>query len=184
MIKLILKSNGDNSLIRSHNSFKGLGVVDMSMVIKDNIRQGTTIKVISDNVKPKPHRGDYYLLYMQEYMSVYLFYLDTQGVLRIVYSGDIENAVEAIYRFVSTDSSVTILKSDGKRAYRVGEQAVDGEYKFVSATYKNKSSQVVPQVYMNFFEAINLSVSLYKKNKKPYFVVSPKGTVMFSIPVK
>lgn len=184
MIKLILNSNGDNALIRSHNSFKGLGPVDMSLAIKDNIRQGTTIHIVSDNTKPKPHRGDYYLLYMQEYMSVYLFYLDTQGVLRIVYSGDIENAVDAIYRFVSTDSSVTILKSDGKRAYRVGEQAKDGEYKIINATYKNKSSQIIPQVYMNFFEAINLAVSLYKRNKKPYFVVSPKGSVMFSVPVK
>ena len=170
MIKLMLNSNGDNSLIRSHNSFKNLGPVDMSMVIKDNIRQGTTIKVVSDNDRPKPHRGNYYLLYMQEYNSVYLFYLDIQGTLRIVYSGSMESAVDSIYRFVADGMEVTILKSDSKRAYRVAKQTKEG-FDVKSMNYKNKSSQVIPQVYMNFFEAINFAVTCHKKDMKNTYCV-------------
>ena len=181
MIKLVLNSYGNNSLIRSHNSFRNLGFIDMSMVIKDNIRQGTTIKVVSTNTKPKPHRGNYYLLYMQEYQSVYLFYLDTQGVLRIVYSGAMENAVDVIYRFVANDSEVTILKSDNKRAYRVAKQ-IGEDFEVKAIKYKNKSSQLVPQVYMNFFEAINFAVTCHKKDmSNTYCVISPKNTVMFKV---
>ena len=181
MIKLVLNSNGTNSLIRSHNSFKDLGFVDMSMIIKENIRQGTKIHLISDNPKPQPHRGEYYLLYMQEYSIVFLFYLDIKGTLRIVHSGDIENAVSAIYRYVSTDTDIVVLKSDSKRAYRVAKETNEG-FKIIDAVYKNKSSQKISQVYMNFFEAINFAVACHKKDKyNTYSVISPKNTVMFMV---
>ena len=76
---------------------------------------------------------------------------------------------------------MTILKSDSKRAYRVAK-CVGDDFEVVANTYKNKSSQVVPQVYMNFFEAINLAVYNHSKHPKTsYAVISPKGTVMFKV---
>ena len=57
MIKLQIKSQGDYSLIRSHNSFKDIGPVDMSNVLKQSLRQGTTIMVENSNTRPEPHRG-------------------------------------------------------------------------------------------------------------------------------
>jgi len=177
----MLNNKGNNSLIRSHNSFKGLGPVDMSMVIKDNIRQGTTLFLVSDNPKPQPHRGTYYLLYMQEYQSVFLFYLDVKGTLRIVHSGNMEGAVDAIYRYVATDSEITILKSDSKRAYRVAKETHEG-FEVVGTLYKNKSSQKINQIYMNLFEAINVAVTSHKNNPSSHYVViTPKNTVMFKV---
>ena len=181
MIKLQIKSQGDYSLIRSHNSFKDIGPVDMSNVLKQSLRQGTTIMVENSNTRPEPHRGDYYLLFMQEYAMVYLFYLDVKGVLRIVYSGHESSAAKAVYQYIANETNLTILKSDSKRAYRVAK-CVGDDFEVVANTYKNKSSQVVPQVYMNFFEAINLAVYNHSKHPKTsYVVISPKGTIMFKV---
>lgn len=181
MIKLQLNKQGENSLIRSHNSFKNLGLVDMSNVLKNSLRQGTTICVESDNTRPEPHRGDYYLLFMQEYKMVYLFYLDVKGVLRIVYSGNELSAAKAVYQYIANDTHLTVLKSDSKRAYRVAK-CVGDEFEIIPYSYKNKSSQIVPQVYMNFFEAINFAVFKHSEHTKTcYVVISPKGTIMFRV---
>ena len=181
MIKLQIKSQGDYSLIRSHNSFKNVCEVDMSSILKSNLRQGTTIMVENVNTRPEPHRGDYYLLFMQEYGMVYLFYLDVKGVLRIVYSVHESSAAKAVYQYIANETNLTILKSDSKRAYRVAK-CVGDDFEVIPHTYKNKSSQVVPQVYMNFFEAINLAVFKHSKHPKTaYVVISPKGTIMFKV---
>ena len=189
MIKLVLNSNGTNSLIRSHNSFKDLGFVDMSMILKDNIRQGTTIRVISDNSRPQPHRGDYYLLYMQEFDSVYIFYVDIQGVLRVVYTGNVENACKGIYQNIANDTDVKILKSSGKRAYRVfrcENKRTDLEKsQLITFTYCNKSSQKINQVYLNLFDAINYASKNYRnardKKNVSFKVITPKNTVLFTV---
>lgn len=185
MLKLVLNQKGSHSLIRSHNSFKGLGYKEMSRVLHENIRQGTMIHMVSDNKSPEPHRGTYYLLFMEEYQSVYLFYLDVKGILRVVYSGNIESAVSAIYRYVATDTDITILKSDSKRAYRVIRVVSEQDpfsYEVINGVYKNKSSQHISQVYMNFFEAINLAVISHTKDKRyTYCVISPKGSIMFKV---
>ena len=181
MIRLVLNKQNDNSLIRSHNSFRGLDPVDMSNVLKTALRQGTTISVESDNTRPEPHRGDYYLLFMQEYEMVYLFYLDVKGVLRIVYSGNESSAVKAIYQYIANETNLTILKSDSKRAYRVAK-CVGDNFEVIAHNYKNKSSQVIPQIYMNFFDAINFAVLNHSKHPKTaYAVISPKGTIMFKV---
>ncbi len=181
MIKLVLDKQNKSSLIRSHNSFRGINLVDMSGVLKTSLRQGTTIVVNSDNTRPEPHRGDYYLLFMQEYGMVYLFYLDVKGVLRIVYSGNENSAAKAIYQYIANNTYLTILKSDSKRAYRVAKCAGDN-FEVVAHSYKNKSSQVVPQIYMNFFEAINFAVYSHSKDlNNSYVVISPKNSVMFKV---
>lgn len=186
MIQLVLDGKGNHSLIRSHNSFRNKGWVEMSRIIEGNIRQGTTLHLVTDNTKPEPHRGSYYLLFMEEYQSIYLFYLDVKGVLRIVYSGNIDSAVSAMYKYVANDTNITILKSNSKRAYRVVRVLSEDSpmsYEVISNTYKNKSSQIISQVYMNFFDAINYAVSCHNKQRNySYCVISPKGSIMFKVP--
>ena len=85
------------------------------------------------------------------------------------------------YTWNSGNSEVTILKSDNKRAYRVAKQ-IGEDFEVKAIKYKNKSSQLVPQVYMNFFEAINFAVTCHKKDmSNTYCVISPKNTVMFKV---
>lgn len=171
-----LKEKGSSNL---NLPFKGL-----SKYLEESIKIGTNISVKTDNTKPEPHRGQYYLLYMQEFGSVYLLYIDTVGVLRIVYQGDMGNAVEAIYKFISDETVIKVLKSSSKRAYRVvnNNKTVDGELAVVELQYKNKSSQLNSQVYLSLFDAINHAVYLYKTNKNSSFsVITPKGTVLVTV---
>lgn len=159
--------------------FKGL-----SKYLEESVKIGTNILIKTDNTKPEPHRGQYYLLYMQEFGSVYLLYIDTAGVLRIVYQGDMGNAVDAIYKFISDETVIKILKSSSKRAYRVvdNSKTVDGKLSVVELQYKNKSSQINSQVYLSLFDAINHAVYRYKKNKSSSFsVITPKGTVLVTV---
>lgn len=180
MIKLKYNSVNDVSLFRSHMSVKNVDGKEISSILP-TIRQGTTIFVENANLRPEKHRGQYYILFMAEYDSVYLFYLDVSGNLRIVYSGAMDKCSNAIYSNIADETELTILKSDGKRAYRVAVQSNDA-FEVIPQSYKNKSSAVVPIIYMNFFDAINTAVTLHRKKKAvKYYVISPKNTVMFSV---
>ena len=184
MKTIVLKNSRVGDFKSKGSKVISLVFKDLSIHLEQSIRIGTDILVKTDNTKPEPHRGQYYLLYMQEFGSVYLIYIDTSGVMRIVYQGDMLNAVEALYRFVSDETVVKILKSSNKRAYRVinNTDSVDDELVVVDFKYKNKSSQINSQVYLSLFEAINHAVYLHKKNKhKSFSVITPKGTTLFKV---
>ena len=180
MTKLYINKNRETKLIRSHNSIRNKTMDEMSIILKDILRQGTKILVKNSNTMPAPHRGDYYLLFMNEYETVYLFYLDINGVLRIVYSGNQDNAISAIYKFVANDTKLTILKSDNKKAYRVIN--TQDEDKNIHIVYKNKDGKPIKQVYMTIFEAINMAVFMKKKNQSyHYSVISKSKKSMFYV---
>lgn len=184
MKTIVLNSNRVGELKEKGCANLSLVFKGLSMYLEESIKIGTNILVKTDNTKPEAHRGQYYLLYMQEFGSVYLLYIDTSGVLRIVYQGDMSNAVEAIYRFVSDETVVKILKSSSKRAYRVVDNGniVDGTPVVMELKYKNKSSQINSQVYLSLFDSINHAAYLYKKNKSSSFsVITPKGTVLLTV---
>lgn len=180
MTKLTINKKKQVRLVKSHGSVKGKTMEETSLAIRDGIKQGSKILVKNANTFPAPHRGDYYLLFMNEYETVYLFYLDINGGLRIVYSGNQENAVSAIYKFVCNDTTLTILRSDNRKAYRVIDTS--DENKTVTTTYKNKDGKDIDQVYMSFFEAMNVAVLMKKKNKNhSYNVISKSKSPMFSV---
>lgn len=183
---LILRNNGECSLKRSHNPVSVAGFQEMSQILESEIKIGTDIVIENENTRPKPHRGKYYLLFMQEFETVYLFYVDTKGILRMVFSGDMEKAVESIFNNIASDMSVKILKSSSKRAYRVVKSNRNSnETQVLNFTYRNKSSQNVEQVYLNLFEAINFASQAFKKSSQniteKYCVITPKDTVLFEI---
>ena len=180
MTKLYIDKKKATRLIRSHNSIRNKSMDEMSLIIRDVVKQGSKIIVKNSNTMPAPHRGDYYLLYMNEYEMVYLFYLDINGILRIVYSGNQENAISAIYKFICNDTVLTILKSDNKKAYRVIN--TQEEDKNINMIYKNKDGKEIEQVYMTFFEAINMAVLMRKKTKlSHYSVISKSRKSMFYV---
>ena len=180
MTKLYINKNRETRLIRSHNSIRNKTMDEMSLILRDVIKQGSKIVVKNSNTMPAPHRGDYYLLFMDEYETVYLFYLDINGVLRIVYSGNQENATSAIYKFVANDTILTILKSNNKKAYRVIN--IQDEDKNIHIVYKNKDGKPIEQVYMTLFESINMAVLMKKKNKSQHYsVISKSNKSMFYV---
>lgn len=183
MIKLSFVENGLSGvdLIRGHGmTVRGVPHKKMSSVLT-TIRQGTTIKVENPNPRVEPHRGQYYILFVQEINTVFLFYLDVKGNLRYVYSGNSENATSAIYSNIANETELTVLKSDGKRGYRVATQKMEG-FSVVPSYYKNRSSKVIPQVYMKLFDAINFAVSCHSEDTStPYFVITKDDGVMFRV---
>ena len=182
MIKLSFK-NGLNSvdLIRGHGkTIKGYPHSDMSECLM-TIRQGTTITVENPNPHIEPHRGKYYLLFVQEINTVFLFYLDVKFQLRYVYSGNLRNAASAIYSNIADGTELTILKSDGKRAYRVAMNQA-GELLTVPTQYRNKSSKMINQTYMNLFDAINWAVACHGSHYgRVYYVVTKDDGIMFQV---
>lgn len=173
MTKLYINKKRETRLIRSHNSFRHKTMDEMSLILRDVVKQGSKILVKNANTMPAPHRGDYYLLFMNEYEMVYLFYLDINGVLRIVYSGNQEKAVNAIYKFICNETQLTILKSDNRKAYRVVDVQDDSES--INITYKNKDGKSIEQVYMTFFEAMNMAVLMRKRNPSNHYSVITKN---------
>lgn len=185
-MNLILRNNGECSLKRSHNPVSAAGFQEMSQILESEIKIGTDIVIKNENIRPKPHRGKYYLLFMQEFETVYLFYVDTKGILRMVFSGDTKKAVESIFNNIASDMSVKILKSSSKRAYRVIKvNQSSNEIQVLNFTYRNKSSQAVDQTYLNLFEAINFASQSFKKGTQSidekYCVITPKNTILFEI---
>lgn len=181
MIKLKMNGTGEASIIRSYNSYKGVSFVDMSEFIRLNINNGTNILVKTDNVRPKKHSGTYYLMYQDEYSIVYLFYLDSSNIFRVIATASKESAVDLIYRNVADETKIVILRSSNIQAYRV---CCENNYEtyFVRKEYKNKDSQVISQSYMSLFDAINTAVHNYKSgNPGSYKVVTKRGKVIFSI---
>lgn len=155
---------------------------DMSLYINEHIKIGSDFEIETDNVKIRTHKGKYYLLFIEEFNLVHLFYLDSSNRLRIVYSGDITNAIDSLYKNVGNESIVRILKSSNKKAYRVVKYKNDTLVEVKTFTYKNKSSQNVEQVYLSLFEAINYASKLYKEDSRySYRVITPKETELFRI---
>ena len=149
---------------------------DMSLYINEHIKIGSDFEIETDNVKVRSHKGKYYLLFIEE------FYLDSSNRLRIVYSGDITNAIDSLYKNVGNESVVRVLKSSNKKAYRVAKFRRETLVEVKTFTYKNKSSQNVEQVYLSLFDAINYASKLYKEDSNfSYSVITPKETELFRI---
>lgn len=155
---------------------------DMSLYINEHIKIGSDFEIETDNVKVRSHKGKYYLLFIEEFNLIHLFYLDSSNRLRIVYSGDITNAIDSLYKNVGNESVVRILKSSNKKAYRVAKFIRETLVEVKTFTYKNKSSQNVEQVYLSLFDAINYASKLYKEDSNfSYSVITPKETELFRI---
>lgn len=155
---------------------------DMGTYLNEKIKIGSDFEIETDNQKVKTHSGNYYLLFLEEFNTVFLFYVDSSNKLRTVYSGDITNAVNSIYKNIGDKSTVKILKSSNKKAYRVVKFRRETLVEVKTFTYKNKSSQKVEQVYLSLFEAINYASKLYKEDKNfSYRVITPKETELFRI---
>ena len=145
-----------------------------------NLRLGTSVKIKSDNPKVEPHRGEYFLLLVEEFEEIYIMYKDLSNKVRIVYQGYLPETGRALYRNVADDMVVKVLKSNNKKAYRVVEE-VNGEERVVEFTYKNKDSEVVKQVYLTILDCIKVAANRQYKNGGKYKVITPKGTVLFEI---
>ena len=155
---------------------------DMSLYINEHIKIGSDFEIETDNVKVRSHKGKYYLLFIEEFNLIHLFYLDSSNRLRIVYSGDITNAIDSLYKNVGNESVVRVLKSSNKKAYRVAKFRRETLVEVKTFTYKNKSSQNVEQVYLSLFDAINYASKLYKEDSNfSYRVITPKETELFRI---
>ena len=155
---------------------------DMSVHLAERLRLGTSVFINTDNDRVSLHNGSYYLLFMGAFNMVYLIYVDTKNNVRIVYNGDMLDAVEAVYRNVGNNTSVKILKSSNVKNYKVKAIYPDGKTEIVSLVYKNKSGQPINQVYLSLFECINYASSLYKKNKGTIFtVITSKGNEVFRV---
>lgn len=180
---MILKMSKNNAnLKKSHDPIENVNFKEMSKILCQNVRIGTTLQIKSDNSKVEPHRGKYYLLFMEEYNMVYLFYLDVSDNLRVIYTGPMSNAVSALYNMIADGMEIRVLQSKGKRAYRVAMcNPYNETMEIKAAQYKNKSSERVNQVYMNLFEAINFAVKLSHDNHRQFAVITPKGSKFFIV---
>lgn len=180
---MILKLSRNNAVLKkSHDPIENVSFKEMSMVLCQKVRIGTTLQIVSDNSKVKPHRGKYYLLFMEEYDMVYIFYLDVSNNLRVIYTGPMLNAVSAVYSMIADNMEIKVLQSKGKRAYRVAMcNPFNESVEIKSAQYKNKSSERINQVYMNLFEAINFAVKISHDTHKQCAVITPKGSKFFIV---
>lgn len=182
MRKLVLNSTQVSELKEKGAKTVKLVFKEMGTYLNEKIKIGSEFEIESDNNKVKVHSGTYYLLFLEEFNTVFLFYVDSTNKLRTVYSGDIGNAVSSIYKNIGNKSIVKILKSSNKKAYRVAKFRDEKCIEIKTFAYKNKSSQRVEQVYLSLFEAINYASKLYKENNKySYRVITPKETELFRI---
>ena len=177
MTKLYLNTNNTCKLIRKSGSFKNKTFAEMSQLILDNLRLGTSFEVINKNKQPLPHRGSYYLLYLEEFNMATLLYLDVSKDIRILYYGDMENAVYSLYRGLATGTTVKFLKSEARKTYRV----VDDAGEEVSFEFKNRDAEICNQKYLKIFDAINYAVKLHKETGKTYSVVTKSGTTLITV---
>ena len=182
MRKLVLNSSQTASLIEKKAKTINLVFKDMGVHLNEHIKIGSDFEIETDNIRVRKHKGKYYLLFIEEFNSVFLFYVDTENKLRTVYAGDIGNAVNSIYNNIGTGSVVRILKSSNKKAYRVASYSNGELNEIIPSTYRNKSSQSIKQVYMNMFESIQYAANLAKRgNGISYVVITQKGTELFRI---
>ena len=177
MIKLILgvnnfelNNNGKKILLSEREGFKTL---------KD-LKIGSNVLIESDNLRVRKHSGSYYLLFIEEFGEVNILYVDRQGLLRIVFIGREEDTLKGLYNNVADEMVIKVLKSNHKKAYRLVEENSCG-YEVIGIEYKNKSSEIKTQIYLSIHDAIKFASYKHRQTGNIYRVITPKGTVLFSI---
>lgn len=183
MITLTVGNNSKVQGVELNNNGKKevVPVLDLAKVLQ-GLRLGTTITVKNENSHVKTFKGTYYILFMQEFEEVIIFYQDSHGNLRQVFTDNEIYISKGLYFLISDGTPVKILKSNNKKAYRVLFKDYDGRDTILSTTYKNKSSELVTQTYLSLFTAIKTATLQHSKSPDiTYYVITPKGTVLYQV---
>lgn len=183
MITLTIGNNAKSQGVELNNNGKKeiVPVLDLAKALQ-GLKLGTTVTIKNDNSNVKTYRGTYYLLFMQEFEEVILFYQDSYGNLRQVFTDNEIYISKGIYFILADGTQVKILKSNNKKAYRVAYLGDNGEENVLTKVYKNKSSELIGQTYLDLFTAIKYATLLHSKEPNKQFVVlTPKGTVLYQV---
>ena len=183
MITLTVGNNSKVQGVELNNNGKKevVPVLDLAKVLQ-GLRLGTTITVKNENSHVKTFKGTYYILFMQEFEEVIIFYQDSHGNLRQVFTDNEIYISKGLYFLISDGTPVKILKSNNKKAYRVVYVDDNSEENIVTKSYKNKSSGMIGQTYMDLFTAIKYATLLHSKKPSTQFrVITPKGTVLYQV---
>jgi|BioPla2DNA2_1021312.scaffolds.fasta_scaffold01813_23 hypothetical protein len=182
MITLTIGNNAKSQGVELNNNGRKeiVPVLDLAKVLR-SLRLGTTITVNSENTRVKSFKGTYYVLFMEEFEEVIIFYQDSHGNLRQVFTDNEIYISKGLYFLIADGTPVKILKSNNKKAYRVVSEYADG-VKVFTKNYKNKSSEIVGQTYLDLFTAIKYATLLHSKEPNRVFqVITPKETVLYQV---
>lgn len=183
MITLSIGNNAKQDGIEINNNGKKevVGVLDLAKSMQ-KLRLGTNITIKNENSRARQFTGNYYILFMQEFEEVIIFYQDSYGNLRQIFTDNEIYISKGLFFNVADDTTVKILKSNNKKAYRVVYLDDNGEENVITKAYKNKSSGLVGQTYLDLFSAIKYATLNHSKNPdKQFRVITPKGTVLYQV---
>lgn len=183
MIKLAV--NRGNLTVSKGKEIEVLSESEMLNIIR-KLRLGTKVFVNNVNQDVKKHRGQYYLLFEEEFDSVYILYIDLAGNLRQVAYSPISETIRLMSKNIADETEVIILKSDSKNAYRVYEETQNEGIVVREMLFKDKSSKQSNRVYMSILDAFKLATHLYKlsesnKRGSNFYVVTPKDNPILKL---